>query len=110
MQISHKKKLEYIQLWKESGLSKAAFCRQMDIRYSSFMAWIYNYERKEKIISAHKHEVTTQQQIVAVSITGTDTRPECAPCLIIHLKDALLEIPPGFPSEEAENIIKTLRA
>ena len=109
MQIKHDDQLEYIQLWKESGLSKAEFCRQMGIRYQNFMAWIYNNAHKVKNLSEHRQDLTTEQQIISVSITDTDKELDSPSCLILHLKDSLLEIPPGFPSEEVEYIIKTLR-
>ena len=109
MHIKHDDQLEYIQLWKESGLTKAEFCRQMGIRYQNFMAWIYNNVHKVKNISEHRQDLTTEQQIVSVSITDTKSKSDYTSCLIIHLKDALLEIPPGFPSEEVEYIITTLR-
>ena len=36
MAIERDKELQNIQLWEESGVTKAAFCRQMGIGYALF--------------------------------------------------------------------------
>ena len=41
-------KAELIKQWKSSGLSKAAFCRQEDIRESAFYAWTAPSVMKEQ--------------------------------------------------------------
>ncbi|MBO4300866.1 MAG: hypothetical protein J5861_04600 [Desulfovibrio sp.] len=108
--IERDEQLQYIQLWEQSGLSKAEFCRRIGIAYSNFMNWCYKNTHNVNHISVDQHEDTASQQIVPVSLTEGSAEPEPASRLIIHLKDSLLEIPPGFPSDEVEKIIKFLHA
>ena len=108
--VERDEQLQYIQLWEDSGLTKAEFCRQIGITYSNFMNWCYKNAPKDKRISADQHEDSTQQQIVRLSLTEAPVQPNTSSRLIIHLKDSLLEIPPGFPSDEVEKIIKFLHA
>jgi hypothetical protein len=74
------------------------------------MNWCYKNTHNVNHISVDQHEDTASQQIVPVSLTEGSAEPEPASRLIIHLKDSLLEIPPGFPSDEVEKIIKFLHA
>ena len=107
MAIEFDEQLQYIQLWEESGLTKAEFCRQIGIGYSNFMKWIYRHTNQVNNLSLNRHRDTKTQRIVPVSITEVE-KSNNASSLIIHLKDSCLEIPPGFPSQEVENIIKLL--
>ena len=107
MAVGLEEQLQYIQLWKESGLKKAEFCRQVGIGYSNFMNWVHKHTHQDNNLSLKRHGDSLTQRIVPVSITEGE-KPNTASHLIIHLTDSCLEIPPGFPSEEVERIIKLL--
>jgi hypothetical protein len=35
----------HVELWQESGLSKAAYCREANIRYHLFNAWVHKHQQ-----------------------------------------------------------------
>ncbi len=109
MAIEREEQLQYIQLWEESGLTKAEFCRQMGIGYSNFKGWLYKLEHQDDHMPVDRQDEAVLQQIVPVSLAEDASEPKPAPRLMLHLKDSLLEIPPGFPPDELGKIIKLLR-
>ncbi len=36
---SKEEKLTHLELWKESGLSKLAYCKEADLHYKTFLSW-----------------------------------------------------------------------
>lgn len=41
MRFSPDEREAHVQLWRESGLSKAAYCREADLPYQSFVGWTH---------------------------------------------------------------------
>jgi len=39
MRLKNEEKLEYSNLWKESGLSKIEFCKKKGLPYQEFIRW-----------------------------------------------------------------------
>ena len=39
MRFTREERTVHVALWRESGLSKAAYCRECDLPYQTFVAW-----------------------------------------------------------------------
>ena len=40
MRYSAEERRAHVELWRESGLSRAAYCRQSDLTYATFTQWV----------------------------------------------------------------------
>ncbi len=43
MAFSKQEQRTHVELWRESGLNKAAYCREANIRYHTFHSWVSKY-------------------------------------------------------------------
>jgi hypothetical protein len=90
---------EMVELWKESGLSRAAFCRLHDLTYTAFLYW------------CRKNHSDSPCKMVAVPC-DTDTRTFRAvnpvPIRLV-LGSCHLEIPTGFDGFTLKQVLQVLQ-
>ena len=103
MQVRKEEKIEYINLWKESGLSKTEFCKKMGISYQSFLKW-------NKIISIQSEQSwdINKPYIVPVKITQDEYINTEGTYVIVNLKTCSIKIMPGFPQSDLKKILELL--
>ena len=98
MRTNDQERAEFLNQWKESGLSQKQFCSRIGIPYSTFMAW----RKKEK-----RELSCPADRIVPVTVMKEDTLTE-QPRIILSFGFYQLDIRPGFPESELKKIIEML--
>ena len=61
---------ERTQDWQQSGLSKAAYCRQFELNSTSFYKWFAKFQRIDRVA---KKELSVSPALVPVKITSEPT-------------------------------------
>lgn len=103
MRLKNEEKLEYINLWKESGLSKIEFCKKMGLPYQGFIRW-----NKKIFIDQNKAIDTQKTRIVPVKIIQDVHKNIDQTCIILYLQSCSIKIMPGFPQSELKHILELL--
>lgn len=103
MRVKREEKIEYINLWKESGLSKTEFCKMMGISYQCFLKW-----NKSISIQSEKSQDINKPCIVPVKITQEEDINTEGTYVILNLRTCSVKIMPGFPHSDLKKILELL--
>ena len=69
MRFSSEERAAHVELWRESGLSRAGYCRQSGLRYSTFAQWVQRQEKGGRGAEVDAPSgADTQEAFVAVSM------------------------------------------
>lgn len=92
---------ERIQDWQQSGLSKAAYCRQFELNSTSFYKWFAKFQRTDR---ATKKALSVSPAFVPVKIT-----PEPTSTITLHCGDVSISFNGLMSPEQVLPWIKALR-
>ncbi len=102
MRLKEEEKVEYINLWKESGLSKSEFCRKMGLSYQAFLMW-----NKKISIEPNEDSDSQKTRIIPVKIIQ-DTYQSTESYVVIQLRSCSIKIMPDFPQSDLRKILELL--
>ncbi len=100
MRRKEEEKIEYINLWKKSGVSKSEFCKRMGLSYQTFLRW-------EKTIAVTSEVLPDRQDIHIVPVKITQDIHE-TPYIVLCLRACSIKIMPGFPQSNLKQILELL--
>ena len=64
--LSDQAKLEYIQEWKESGLTKSEFTKQKHVAYTTFLGWLA--QEKKLLSRVAKEQASSSEEVKSPDI------------------------------------------
>lgn len=102
MRLKEEEKVEYINLWKESGLSKSEFCKKMGLSYQGFLMW-----NKKISIESNEDSDSQKTRIIPVKIIQ-DTYQSTESYVVIQLRSCSIKIMPRFPQSDLRKILELL--
>lgn len=102
MRLKEEEKIEYINLWKESGLSKSEFCKKMGLSCQGFPMW-----NKKISIETNEDSDSQKTRIIPVKIIQ-DTYQSIESHVVIQLRACSIKIMPGFPQSDLRKILELL--
>lgn len=97
MIVDRDEKELHLQLWKESGLSKAAYATQCGINRNTFYGWVSRHERKPSRLVEIQHFTPIERD-----------QPSAAP-IELHLPNGYrVSIQPSFSHESLSLLLDVL--
>ena len=101
MRYSEEERRTHVALWQESGLSKAAYCREADIPYQSFVGWTHRCQ--DVVRDERPHAGDGNDEGAFIQLAGP--RPGLPASHAVHVELAERGISISFRADvEAERI------
>lgn len=95
---------QYVEEWKTSGMSMAAFCRGNGLKYPTFRLWLKKFDE------ASRPEESTDPGLVKLEIPPA-VRPEISrdATLEIHYSPYVVTVPGGFDVSDLTRVLLALK-
>lgn len=104
MKITNEEKKTHIELWKESGLTKTEYARQIGINREVFYSW---FRQLQKPKAPHQGFVEVDATVPKMEQTAGD-HCEAAKIIIELPNSHRIEVYPGFCSETLQAVLSSM--
>lgn len=105
MQTTPSERAAHVALWRESGLSKAAYCRESGISYQTFVSWT-------RTLGSDAGEASDDQGPIEFVELVDDRRPEetAAAALCVQVDSLALNFAASAPAAWVAAVLRAVRA
>jgi lambda repressor-like predicted transcriptional regulator len=103
----HPHKITHVEACKTSGLSQKSYCRQNDLKYSTFKNWTsrYNFLQTEKCIQS-----ATFSKIVVDASSDFTPHHQTTPTIRIEINQVSVHVPSGVDASLLQMVMSVLSA